>query len=492
MRIAGIASVLLAAAAPLAAQAPTAQPGPVLTLEEAVRLATRNNPTHQQTLTARSRAGSALRSSYGALMPSISTSFGSQFREGRPEFFAGQQFGSASDVLSSNASVNVSLSLSGAEVMGPRASRASLEATEAEITSSEQTLRSQVIQQYLNVLQAQSRAVMQETLLVGVQAQLELARARADVGAANQLDVRRAEVAVGQQQVALLQARNQVEVDKLRLFQQMGVQQPPNVQLTTQFPIAEPNVQLPNLLDMARRGNPQLNALRSRERSSDVVVSQARSSYLPTLQLSTGVGGFTQQLQDISGQISSAQFQALQSRASCFTQDSIRRGAGLSGISTQCQAIAFTPDDERTIRSANETFPFNMSRNPITFQASLSLPLFDGFQREQRIQEATAGRRDAQYLVREQELRLTADVTTAHLNLTTAYRTVQLQEENARTARIALALAEERFRRGATSFIEVTDARSAFERAESERINAIYEYHKTFAILESAVGRTLR
>jgi outer membrane protein len=120
------------------------------------------------------------------------------------------------------------------------------------------------------------------------------------------------------------------------------------------------------------------------------------------------------------------------------------------------------------------------------------LPIFDGFRREEQIQQATASRRDAQYRVRDQELRLTADVTAAHLTLTTAYRTVQLQEENARTARIALALAEERFRVGATSFIEVTQARSDFERAESDRINAVYEYHKAFATLEGAVGRPLR
>jgi hypothetical protein len=31
-----------------------------------------------------------------------------------------------------------------------------------------------------------------------------------------------------------------------------------------------------------------------------------------------------------------------------------------------------------------------------------------------------------------------------------------------------------------------------FERAESERINAIYDYHKAFAALESAVGSPLR
>jgi outer membrane protein len=490
MRITFIASALLVVAASVQAQ--SAQPGPVLTLEEAVRLATRNNPGHQLTLTQRARAGAALRSSYGALMPQLSTNFSSGFREGRPQFFAGQQFGSGSDVLSTSTDLSLTLSFSGSALMAPRASRAALNASEAEITSSQQTLRAAVIQQYLNVLQAQSRAVMQETLLVGVQAQLELARARATVGAANQLDVRRAEVSVGQQQVALLQARNQVEVDKLRLFQQMGVPQPPNVQLTTEFPVVEPNLQVADLLDMARRANPQLNALRSRERSSDVNVSQARSNYLPSFSLRTGVGGFTEKTRDIESRIRSAEAGIAQDRASCFTTDSIRRGAGLPGISQQCAGIVFTPDFEARIRDDNSQFPFSMTRDPITVQATLSLPIFDGFRREEQIQAATAARRDAQYRVREQELRLTADVTAAHLTLTTAYRTVQLQEENARTARTALALAEERFRVGATSFIEVTQARSDFERAETDRINAVYEFHKAFATLESAVGRTLR
>jgi outer membrane protein TolC len=38
----------------------------------------------------------------------------------------------------------------------------------------------------------------------------------------------------------------------------------------------------------------------------------------------------------------------------------------------------------------------------------------------------------------------------------------------------------------------VTDARAALERAETDRINAVYSYQTAFAALESAVGRTLR
>ena len=40
--------------------------------------------------------------------------------------------------------------------------------------------------------------------------------------------------------------------------------------------------------------------------------------------------------------------------------------------------------------------------------------------------------------------------------------------------------------------LDLVESRAAFERAESDRINAIYDYHKAFAALESAVGRPLR
>ena len=91
-------------------------------------------------------------------------------------------------------------------------------------------------QQYLLVLQAIQRADLQDTLLVAAQGQLVLAQARALVGSGTALDVSRAEVAVGQAQVQVLQERNQIEIEKLRLFQQMGVEQPADVTLTTRSP----------------------------------------------------------------------------------------------------------------------------------------------------------------------------------------------------------------------------------------------------------------
>ena len=53
-------------------------------------------------------------------------------------------------------------------------------------------------------------------------------------------------------------------------------------------------------------------------------------------------------------------------------------------------------------------------------------------------------------------------------------------------------LSQDRYRIGMAGFIDLTQSRDAFERAESARITAIYDYHKAFAALESAVGRPLR
>ena len=87
---------------------------------------------------------------------------------------------------------------------------------------------------------------------------------------------------------------------------------------------------------------------------------------------------------------------------------------------------------------------------------------------------------------------LTADVTADYLTLVTNARTVELQEQNAAKARQELVLAQEKYKVGAATYLDLANARATYERAESDRINAIYTYHISFAQLENAVGRPLR
>jgi outer membrane protein len=118
--------------------------------------------------------------------------------------------------------------------------------------------------------------------------------------------------------------------------------------------------------------------------------------------------------------------------------------------------------------------------------------VFDNFNREERVQRASVAKDNASYDVRAKDLALTADVTQAYLTLTTAAQTVTLQEQNATKAKEELAFAEERYKVGAATFLDVTTSRESYERALVDRVNAVYDYHKAFAALENAVGRPLR
>ena len=463
-----------------------------LTIEQAIDVARRNNPDLQQTMNNRIAARAAVRSAYGALLPRADASISAQRQQGGQQIFSGTSLGASSDVNQSNYQIGFDYRINSATLITPSLQRANRDAVEADITGATEVLRSNVAQQYLSALQAEANADLQDSLVVASQAQLILAQAREIVGSGTQLDVSRAEVALGLQKVQVLKARNQVEIEKLRLFQLMGVTQPPNVKLVSQFPVTPLALDLPTLIESAHRQNPVVQALRSREHVADLNVKRSKGEYSPTLSLSTGIGGYTYGYTNSNFPVQQAQAQIESAREGCIRTEEVRAALNLSNQLAQCNAMVFTDAQAQAIRQSNSRFPFNFTKAPRSFTAALSLPLFDGFAREQRVQESMASRSDARYAVRARELALTADVTAAYLTVVTAEKTVALQEQNAAKAKQELKLVQDRYRIGATTFVDLTQARATYERAESDRITAVYDYHKAFAVLESAVGHPLR
>ncbi|MCO4100820.1 MAG: TolC family protein [Gemmatimonas sp.] len=473
------------------AQTPSASQGTVLTLTDALTLARRNNPTLANSVNTRRTAAANVRAANGAFLPSVNTSFGGGYREGRPTFFQGQAFGSTNDQLSTDASASASLNLSLGALNDRRAIKAEQNATESDISAAEVTVRNNVVNQYLTALQAQASANLQDTLLTTTEAQLQLARARLQVGSGTQLDVQRAEVAHGQQRVAALRARNTVQVELVRLYQQIGIPFVPGTTLDSNLP-APPDVTLESLLDMARRANPSLEALKIREEGARRQVNSARSAYYPSLSMQAALSAFTNRFTNTNLLIAQAQSSVASSRATCIRSEEVRARLQLANTLAQCEGLAFTPAQEQAIRDNQGKYPLDFTRNPYSLSATLSLPLFNGFRREQQIEQAQVQRRNAENNTRALSLRVTADVTAAQLQLVTAQQAVALQEENVRTARTALSLAQERYRVGAISIVDLVLARGDFERAETDRITAVYDVQRAFAALENAVGRPLR
>ena len=475
----------------LNAAAQSATPG-TMTLEDALGIARKNNPVFQQQLTGRTRASLALRSAYGAFMPSADASFSSGYRQGKPEVFGGVAFGATSDIISSNWGLNFNARFSASTLSELRRAHANMDVAEADVAAAELTLRNGVVTQFLAALQSDANASLQDSLLTKVQLDLELARARAGVGSGTTLDVKRAEVAVGQLQVTAMRAHNTADIDQVKLFQQLGVAQPGPVTLVPLTSATAPAFAIGQLMEMARKSNPTLQSFQSRRQAAQLGVRSAKGAYSPPVSLGAQLGGYSTQYKNADVLVNSARNSALSSQASCLTTDSLRRGAGLPAITSKCNAIQFTDAQAQAIRDGNNSYPFGFTSSPYNLSLTFSLPLFDRFGREQRLQEAQLARDNAHHDVRRQELQLAADVTSAWSSLQVAFRTVRLQDQNAAAALEALTLAQERYRVGASTFVDLVQARNDYERASTDRISAVYDYHRAWTALEIAVGRPLR
>jgi outer membrane protein len=171
-----------------------------------------------------------------------------------------------------------------------------------------------------------------------------------------------------------------------------------------------------------------------------------------------------------------------------MTTDSIRVAAGLTPF--DCGSPTLSEADIQDIRNGNQ--PFKFTKAPYSLSASISLPLFNGFAREANIEQNRVARDNAELDVRARNLQLTTNVTQAYLTLETARQTVELQTQTAAKAAEDLALNQESFKVGAKTFLDVSTARATYEKAQIDRVNAIYQYQSAFAALENAVGRPLR
>ena len=334
---------------------------------------------------------------------------------------------------------------------------------------------------------------------------LTLAKARYQVGQATLLDVRQAEVTKGQSDVALLRAVQAENEAKLDLLRRMGVEPPvaggPDRAHRLVSRSRRPTYQLDSLLALADEQNPALRSLRAR-RTAASLRRPRRQERVPADALGAG------RLERVHPAVHQRELPASTSRwptrrsqaASCQSNNQVRAAVGPAAPATASPPRGSTPAAARcrtrsASRSAtrNNVFPFNYTGQP--FQASLriSLPIFTGFGRSLRLSQARAAGAGRRRETRARAgSRCGATCTPATSACRPPIRRSRVQAANREAARDQLRLAQDRYRLGAGTSLEVSDAQNAVQRAEGDYVNAVYDYHKAIAALEAAVGRPLR
>lgn len=477
-----------------------------LGLQEAIDLAERYSPLYRQARNDHGPAAWGVRNALAStFLPSFTASGGVQYSGSGSQNFLTQSFVQPSGTLGSSYSLSLNWQLSGQTLSQTGLARAQLAATDAEITGARMNLRSAIVNQYLLVLQAQDNVRLAEAQQKSADEALRLAQARYSVGQTTVLDVRQAEVQKGRADVGLLQAQQSVTVEKLRLFQQMGVVAPDDPSVVTPsdtFPVVEPGWTLENLLTEADEQNPDLNSLKARETAAVWGERAAKSEWLPTFSFSAGWSAYQQHFTNLDPVISNALLSAQQSAAAEAQQCDYLNNNLLNpgGSPLTCPSTTLSAADTVLItQQVRDRYPavglFEFSRytrQPFYARVGVSIPIFTQFSRPLRAAQAGAQADDAKEAVRARSLQVRTDVSQAYYVLQTAYKTIGIQQTNRAAAQEQLRLATEQYRVGSATFLNVLDAQTASQQAEGDYIKAVYDYHRAIVTLEATVGRPLR
>jgi outer membrane protein TolC len=469
-----------------------------LTLQEALDQARASSPAYRQVLNDAAPARWAVRNAWGSFLPSASVSSGFGYTGTGESRFGGNLTNATPSILSSSYNVGLQWQLDGQVLSGPGLQKANQRAVEADINNAGVLLGNDITDQYLAALQASAQVDVSRQQVERNNVFLQLAQARFSVGQATLLDVRQAEVIQAQSVVALLQNIQNTNAAKIELFRRMGISPPVAVQqvaLPDSFPVVAPDHELDQLLEMAGE--------EARERAAAWSVRSAKSAFLPSLFAQAGWSGFSQELTDRDALIQSTLLGARAGAADCqFQNDVLVRltSPHPAGTVPNCNAAAgldatgtaLDPTVQQLVVDNNNVFPFDFTTQPFQASISISLPIFTGFGRSLQLSQAKAIQQDADENLRAGALQVRAQVNTRFLALQTAYRAIFVQEKSREAAREQLRLAQDRYRLGSGTSLELSDAQNAVQQAEGDYVNAVYAYHRALAALEAAVGQPLR
>ena len=431
-----LAPLILAAPVTLA-QFPNDSLRPI-TLQEAVSLAQRNNPS---AITARGQtraAQSSVRSAYGAFVPSLSANVSQTQQQGERFDNVRNQVVQSSQPWNYSAGVSSSLELfdGGRRLADLRANRADVDAAEANEVTQRYSIALQVKREYANILAARESEAAARAQVEQAQAQLRASVARVQAGAATVSDSLRSVILVGNARLALLTAQNNVRVASATLTRLVGTPFMVTANPIDTAALAVVRIDSTALMAEAMRG-PSVREAELQLRAASAGVTVSRATYFPSISANYSYNGAGT---DPYG----------------FGNDTTKR------------------------------FLFGSQ-----FRLSLNFPLFNNFSREDQVVRARIAEDNA--AARARDLRLTAQQNMiAQLGaLRTAEERVRIQQASVAAADEDLRVQQQRYSLGASTLLDLLTSQSQLNQARAALIQARQDYRIARAQIEAVIGRDL-
>ena len=435
-RVAGFDAVLVAAAlAAVGGQAPAADSLYPISLDEAVRLAQRNAPAAVQARGQVRTSNSAVRSAYGAFLPSVNFSMGQTQSRGRRQ---GQEGTLVDYVARTSYSTGFTSTLTlfegGRRFAELSQSRADVGAAEANEVSQQFNIALQVKREYYNILAARESEAAARAQLEQAEQQLRAATARVRAGAATMSDSLRSVIQVGNARLALLTARNNVRDASAALTRLVASDVTVTANAADTLDLPQTPVDSVALLQLAERG-PAVRQAEAQSRAARAGVRVARSSYLPSVDMTFR-----------------------------------RAGSGFDPY------YGIGPGSLEYSR---------------TLSFGLNFPVFNNFAREDQIVRANVQEDVADAQLRDARLLARQNLIQQLGALRTAEERIRIQQASVAAALEDLRVQQQRYNLGASTLLDLLTSQTTLDNARAALIQARQDYRVARAQIEATIGRDL-
>lgn len=459
-------------------------PGSLLSLEDCIAIALRENPAHQKVKMGITLSSSNVLAAYGSFLPTVSGGYSlAEDRYYNPTYLSPEgnaqtlpvTYTTPGDTTATFFDANGDGNLTADEVVpviqpsttttfpiaegtrlfsggqlqfsqllfdggrsifALRSSQHAKRASEKSFDRDSQLLTFNTSSAYFGMLAKKHLLELAERVLEQRKEQLRLAEARYQVGAVTKLDVMQAEIDLGNQENAVLQAEQELGIARMELNRIMGIGLEEFYELIEDSLLFEPVLDPQELLELSIANRPDLHSLEAQLASNENTARAERGSYLPTV---------------------------------TFDLSLFRSEQG----------------------GENDKWTFSPDNRDTRFGFSLNWDLFSGFSRENRITQAKVSAQNSRYDIRDLKLSIEREVKEAALSLERIYRQSLITRKNRELARETLALERERYRLGSASLLDLRSAQVTYIQAETDHISKVLEFKTTLAQLEYATGTKL-
>lgn len=420
-----------------------------ITLQEAIDIALENNYQLKQAANNLDLAEKNITSEYADFLPSVSGNLSGSSRKGQQLVRQGdtQIFeDNVTNGLSGSIGADVSLFNGFENILSLRMSKADKLSSEEQLQRARENVIFQTASNFLQVLLDEQLLQIAKENLTASRQQLEQVKAQVEVGSRPTVDLYNQESTVASNELTVTQRQNNLRMSRLALLRQLQID--PRGEYTFVTPdfgpdstvnVKDTDYSVDKLIKQALQNRSDLKSEMADLTSLQLQLKQAKYNLLPTLSASA--------------------------RLSSSYNDQYFGG----GVSFSDQ--------------------FYDQNYTTSIGLSLNIPIFSNWNRINQIQTAKINLKNAKLSLENTRLQIIQEVTQAYNDYIAYQKELESTQKALQAARKTYETQQQRYKVGASTLIELSQANASYIQAQADRARAFYNLIFQQKLLDYSLGK---